>query len=99
MTKSLFYNFNILEKREYDNLNATIVAYKFLILAAISMIALLIAYFWIKKPNVKIENIHLVLVSVLGVAYMLLFLPHTIPDEPVHYFNAYNISNYFNFYY
>ena len=34
---------------------------------------------------------------VLGVAYMLLFLPHTIPDEPVHYFNAYNISNYFTF--
>lgn len=93
----IVFEFLTIKERTFNNLNSTIVANRFLIIAIISTICVFLSYFWIVKKEADISKVYLFSIISLGLAYMVIFLPHIVPDEPVHYFSAYRLSNYLTF--
>lgn len=89
--------------KKYDDLKNTAIpphnvaatATGFLVLAFIAMIGVFISFFWIKKEKTNISNIYLFSIIALSLAYVVIFLPFTVPDEAVHFFSSYKLSNYF----
>lgn len=93
----LWHQYDIISSRDYKQLDPVALANKFLIVAIISTVCVFLSYIWIIKKQTAISKIYLLSIIVLGIAYMMIFLPHTVPDEPYHYFKAYELSNYFTF--
>ena len=91
------FEFTTINQRQFAYLPSGVVAIVFLIIAIISMICVFLSYFWIVKKEADISKVYLFSIISLGLAYMIIFLPYIVPDEPVHYFSAYRISNYLTF--
>ncbi|MBO4467960.1 MAG: DUF2142 domain-containing protein [Clostridia bacterium] len=74
-----------------DKTNRSLAFYiTFLILASVFMAALT---FVICKKKWSIALITAVAVAFLGISYMFIFTPNTVPDESLHYRTAYHVSN------
>lgn len=65
----------------------------YLILSAIFGVLLIFLFYNIFVKKLKIETVFLVCCLGVGLIYMCLMTPNSIPDEPVHYFSAYKYSN------
>lgn len=97
MLMFIWFQYETLCKRSFSSFDSVGVARKFLVIAIFAVIAVFLSYFWIDKNRKNIDKIYLVSVLVLSIAYMFIFLPHVVPDEPHHYFQAFGLSNYFTF--
>lgn len=93
---TIFVNFFKLRARKFSYWNMEEISVMFLIFAIISCLVLLFMYVYFTNTNkISVHKIYLLCIIILGLAYMAIFLPFTVPDEPVHYFSAYRFSNYF----
>lgn len=91
----VFNNFFKLRARQFSFWNMNEVSVIFLIFALAAIIVISVIGVYISKKEVNICKLYLFSIVVLGLAYIVIFPPFTVPDEPVHYFSAYRISNYF----
>ena len=77
----------------------TIESDAYIMLVVLSQIALavfiLICYFllFIKKKEIKLEKLYIVVALFLGLLYMLWIIPFEVPDEKSHIITAYELSN------
>lgn len=86
--KTLKIHFNISDK--------TVVASPYILGAIISLILLFAIYLVCRRfKKIKIEAIAVAAFAVLAIGYSFVFAPMTVPDEPLHYLSAYNLSNRF----
>ena len=67
----------------------------FLIFAETILLALLYRKYILltEEDSISFRNIYMLVVFILGLFYMITFLPFVSPDEPSHYLSAYRISN------
>jgi uncharacterized membrane protein len=49
----------------------------------------------VEEKEISFLNVYLFVVFLIGLAYLLVFLPFISPDEPSHYLSAYRVSNLF----
>ena len=68
--------------------------YKLLIYSIILLLGVILsfAFYKIKRENIKIETLFLMLVIPIGIMYMLLIPIGRVPDEAHHFYRAYEVS-------
>ena len=97
MMSFIWYQYDVIASRSYGNLDPVALARRFLVIAIVATVGVFISYIWIVKKRASINRVYAFIVIALGLAYMVIFLPYTVPDEPHHYFEAFGLSNYFTF--
>ena len=66
----------------------------YLIVAAIVVVGIMLLYYMVALRKAKIQHIYLVIAVTLGIVYCVLIPPYAVPDEPVHFEECYDISNF-----
>lgn len=88
-TVFLFWKGFMQDRTEYE-----IVQKAYLILAAIVVIGIMLLYYMVVVRKSKIHHLYLVIAVTLGIVYCALMPPYVVPDEPVHYEECYDVSNF-----
>ena len=97
MLMFIFYQFFVIKGRQYTNFNTNNVSLYFLSFALFAMLCVFVSYFYIVKKQIDISNICTIGLIAIGVVYTIMFLPGAVPDERVHFYSSYELSNYFSF--
>ncbi len=89
VTVFLFWMEFIRDKVEYESAQAA-----YIIVASIVVIGILLLYYMIAFRKSKKHYLYLVISITLGILYCALIPPYVVPDEPVHYEECYDVSNF-----
>lgn len=93
----IYDTYYVIKERQFNSWNPNKMSLLFLLGSVFVLLSLLIVSVYTIKKNIKIHNLYFFSVLIFGLAYMLVFLPFTVPDELSHYASAYKMSNYFLF--
>lgn len=87
-----------LKIKDFPQKSENFLSLPFIIGCAVSAVIVIGLWFLLRRcKKAKIEAVAVAVFAVLAIAYSFVFTPMMVPDEPVHYASAYNMSNYMMF--
>jgi uncharacterized membrane protein len=91
----LFFVWVLLQevKTVFEKPNVLLVgySYRYILLTIVTIIPF--TYVYLKKNKTKVSKLFLCIIIPMGIFYSTLFIPGSVPDEPVHYRNAFVMAS------
>ncbi|MDR1017621.1 MAG: hypothetical protein LBM02_02840, partial [Lachnospiraceae bacterium] len=91
----LFFSiyFGFIKGKIIENVGFLAISRNIIVFFVIAFIVLFLLLYIANKKQVKLHKTFFICSMVLGLVYMTLIPPLVAPDEPIHFYRAYEISN------